>query len=117
MARKRFGQNFLHERGVIDRIVTAIDPQADDALIEIGPGHGALTDPLLARVNRLRVIEIDYDLIAALEARAIREPRLHVIAGDALTMDYAAISAEAGAVNPDAILRLRLLQEAPDHRS
>ena len=97
MARKRFGQNFLHERGVIDRIVTAIDPQADDALIEIGPGHGALTDPLLARVNRLRVIEIDYDLIAALEARAVREPRLHVIAGDALTMDYAAISAQAGA--------------------
>ena len=96
MARKRFGQNFLHERRVIDRIVAAIDPQPADPLIEIGPGHGALTDPLLALVERLRVIEIDRDLIAALNARAANEPRLEVIAGDALAIDYGAIAQAAG---------------------
>ena len=96
MARKRFGQHFLHERGVIDRIVSMLAPATDDALVEIGPGQGALTTPLLARVERLSVIEIDRDLIAELEARAAQDPRLEVIAGDALRIDYAALAKRRG---------------------
>ena len=64
MARKRFGQHFLHERGVIERIVRLLDPAADDRLVEIGLGEGALTRPLLERVNALSVIEIDRELAA-----------------------------------------------------
>ncbi|MDA3922419.1 MAG: 16S rRNA (adenine(1518)-N(6)/adenine(1519)-N(6))-dimethyltransferase RsmA [Salinisphaera sp.] len=96
MARKRFGQHFLHEKNVIDRIVAAVAPQADDRLVEIGPGQGALTDPLLARVARLSVVEIDRDLIALLEQRAASDPRLDVIAGDALRVDYADLAARRG---------------------
>ncbi|ERJ18017.1 Ribosomal RNA small subunit methyltransferase A protein [Salinisphaera shabanensis E1L3A] len=96
MARKRFGQHFLHERGVIDRIVSMLAPAADDALVEIGPGQGALTEPLLERVDRLSVIEIDRDLIAELESRAARDSRLEVIAGDALRIDYAALAERRG---------------------
>ncbi|MES1949722.1 dimethyladenosine transferase [Salinisphaera sp. S4-8] len=97
MARKRFGQHFLHERGVIDRIVRLLAPAAEDALVEIGPGQGALTTPLLEHVQRLSVIEIDRDLIADLEARAARDSRLDVIAGDALRIDYAALAERRGA--------------------
>lgn len=96
MARKRFGQHFLHERGVIDRIVAAVNPEPDDHLIEIGPGQGALTDPLLACVHRLRVIEIDRDLIARLSQRAATDSRLEVVAGDALRIDYAELARAAG---------------------
>jgi len=96
MARKRFGQHFLHEQDVIQRIVSRLAPNADDRLVEIGPGQGALTTPLLERVNRLSVIEIDRDLIAALHRRALNEPGLDVIAGDALRIDYTALSQRLG---------------------
>jgi 16S rRNA (adenine1518-N6/adenine1519-N6)-dimethyltransferase len=96
MARKRFGQHFLHEQGVIDRIVSLVGPRADDALVEIGPGQGALTTPLLDRVERLSVIEIDRDLLAKLDRRAAADPRLDVIAGDALRIDYAALAQRRG---------------------
>ncbi|RJS94002.1 16S rRNA (adenine(1518)-N(6)/adenine(1519)-N(6))-dimethyltransferase RsmA [Salinisphaera sp. Q1T1-3] len=96
MARKRFGQHFLHERGVIDRILSAIAPAPDDHVVEIGPGQGALTTPLRACLDRLEVIEIDRDLIAELEQRAAQDPGLSVIAGDALTVDYAALAEAAG---------------------
>ena len=96
MVRKRFGQHFLHEKTIIDRIVSAVSPQSDDRLIEIGPGQGAITRPLLDQVARLSVIEIDRDLIAELEARAATDPRLEVIAGDALRLDYAALAARRG---------------------
>lgn len=96
MARKRFGQHFLHEQGVIDRIMSLLAPDADDALIEIGPGQGALTTPLLDRVKRLSVIEIDRDLLAEWNTRAASDPRLDVIAGDALRVDYAALSERRG---------------------
>src|SRR6266853_3530835 len=66
--RKRFGQNFLVDRHYIDRIIAAVDPAPDDNVVEIGPGLGALTRPLLERVNRLAVIEIDRDLAARLSA-------------------------------------------------
>lgn len=96
MARKRFGQHFLHEQGVIDRILSMLSPAPDDALVEIGPGQGALTTPLLDRVARLSVIEIDRDLVADLHARASTDTRLDVIEGDALRIDYAALAAERG---------------------
>ena len=67
--RKRFGQHFLHDRHIIQRIVDAIDPQKDDPLVEIGPGLGAITQPLLARVDRLEAIEIDRDAIAHLQSQ------------------------------------------------
>jgi 4-hydroxythreonine-4-phosphate dehydrogenase len=66
--RKRFGQHFLHDAGVVARLVAAIRPAPDDPIVEIGPGEGALTTPLLEHVRRLEVIEIDRDLAARLRA-------------------------------------------------
>ena len=62
-ARKRFGQNFLHDDYVIEQIVNAINPQNGENLLEIGPGLGALTDPVCERVNALTVVELDLSLI------------------------------------------------------
>jgi 16S rRNA (adenine1518-N6/adenine1519-N6)-dimethyltransferase len=86
--RKRFGQHFLHDAGVVARIVAAIAPGPDDCLVEIGPGEGALTGPLLERVRRLEVIEIDRDLAARLRD-AYAADRLVVHAADALSFDFA----------------------------
>lgn len=83
--RKRFGQNFLQDLSVIENILGAIHPQPQDNILEIGPGLGALTKPLLQRVERLRAIEIDRDLQAWL---ATLSPKLTLIAADALTIDY-----------------------------
>ena len=90
--RKRFGQHFLHDPYVLSRIVAAIAPQAGDALVEIGPGEGALTRPLLERVPQLTAIEIDRDLAAALAAEYPPE-RLKVIVADALDYDFSALPA------------------------
>lgn len=90
--RKRFGQHFLHERAVIDRILLAIDPQPDDRLVEIGPGEGALTVPLLARAGRLTAIEIDRDLAPRLPELAAGVGDLTVIEADALTVDFRALA-------------------------
>jgi 16S rRNA (adenine1518-N6/adenine1519-N6)-dimethyltransferase len=91
-ARKRFGQHFLTDRVAIDSIVDAIAPQAGDAMIEIGPGLGAMTTPLLARCGRLTVIELDRDLAARLR----QQPALDVIEADVLNVDFAALAAAAG---------------------
>ena len=91
VARKRFGQNFLVSPGVIAKIVDAIHPQADDTLVEIGPGLGALTEPLLARLDHLHVVEIDRDLIARLRERFPPE-RLTIHEGDALAFDFASLA-------------------------
>lgn len=94
-ARKRFGQNFLHDAGVIEHIVEAIDPQPQEALVEIGPGRGALTEPLLAACGHLDAIEIDRDLAALLHERFGRAGlTLHV--ADALEFDFAALAALRG---------------------
>ncbi len=88
--RKRFGQNFLVDDGIIDSIVGSIAPQRSDNLVEIGPGLGALTAPLLARLDRLHVIEIDRDLIAQLRERyAAANVTIHE--GDVLNFDFAAL--------------------------
>jgi 16S rRNA (adenine1518-N6/adenine1519-N6)-dimethyltransferase len=88
--RKRFGQNFLVSPGVVAKIVDAVAPQPADHLVEIGPGLGALTTPLLERVDRLHVVEIDRDLIARLRANASPE-KLIIHEGDALAFDFSAL--------------------------
>lgn len=88
-ARKRFGQHFLTDEGVVDAIVRAIAPSADDAMVEIGPGLSALTEPLLRAVTRLTVVELDRDLAARLRTRH-DESRLRVVEGDALNVDFSA---------------------------
>jgi 16S rRNA (adenine1518-N6/adenine1519-N6)-dimethyltransferase len=89
-ARKRFGQNFLVSPGIVRRIVEAIAPRPGDLVVEIGPGLGALTAPLLERVERLHVVEIDRDLIARLK-EAWPPERLAIHEGDALEFDFAAL--------------------------
>ena len=91
VARKRFGQHFLHDPGVIQRIVAAIDPRPDERLVEIGPGLGAITLPLLARLPELHAIEIDRDAIRHLRSVTQESPALHLHEGDALEFDLAAL--------------------------
>lgn len=90
-ARKRFGQHFLHDPGVLARIVGAIDPQPGQRIIEIGPGTGALSRPLLERCRRLEAIEIDRDVIPELQRRCAGAGQLVVHQGDVLEMDIAAL--------------------------
>jgi 16S rRNA (adenine1518-N6/adenine1519-N6)-dimethyltransferase len=90
VARKRFGQNFLVDQGIISGIISAIDPKRDDVVVEIGPGLGAITEPLLARLEHLHVVEIDRDLIARLKKQHTRE-RMTIHEGDALAFDFASI--------------------------
>ena len=85
--RKRFGQHFLHERGVLERIVNAVAPSKDDLIVEIGPGEGALTAPLLERVAKLEAIELDRDLASSLAAR-FPPWKLTVHCADALEFDF-----------------------------
>jgi len=92
VARKRFGQHFLIDGAVIDAIVDAIDPKPGDALVEIGPGLGAMTDPLVARGAKLTVIELDRDLAERLR----RRPELDVIEADVLQVDFAALAQRRG---------------------
>ena len=88
IARKRFGQHFLIDAGVIDQIVSAITPQAGQAMIEIGPGLAAMTQPLMERLGQLTVIELDRDLAHRLRAR----PQLQVIEADVLKVDFALLA-------------------------
>jgi 16S rRNA (adenine1518-N6/adenine1519-N6)-dimethyltransferase len=90
VARKRFGQNFLIDQGIIGAIVSAIDPKRDETVVEIGPGLGAITEPLMARVDHLHVVEIDRDLIARLKKQHSPE-RMTIHEGDALAFDFASI--------------------------
>ncbi|HUH39363.1 MAG TPA: 16S rRNA (adenine(1518)-N(6)/adenine(1519)-N(6))-dimethyltransferase RsmA [Castellaniella sp.] len=89
-ARKRFGQHFLHDEAFIDAIVRAIDPQAADCMVEIGPGLSALTRPLLAHLDQLQVIELDRDLATRLRHEWPAH-RLQVHQGDALDMDFSSL--------------------------
>ena len=87
--RKRFGQHFLSDGLLIAEIVDAIAPEKSQTLIEIGPGLGALTLPLLERVDHMTVVELDRDLIVRLQ----RDPRLNVVGADVLTVDFTALAA------------------------
>jgi 16S rRNA (adenine1518-N6/adenine1519-N6)-dimethyltransferase len=97
--RKRFGQNFLHDAGIINRIVSSLTPQRHDHYVEIGPGHGAITQPLAAQVNQLDVIEIDHDLAAELQAQLWFD-KINLHCADALKFDFNTIA------NPPNLLRL-----------
>jgi len=89
IARKRFGQHFLSDGGIIDAIVHEIAPQPGDAMVEIGPGLAALTQPLVERLGRLTVVELDRDL-----AKRLRDhPQLNVIESDVLKVDFAELAA------------------------
>ena len=88
IARKRFGQHFLTDGSVIEAIVAAIAPESGDAMIEIGPGLAAMTQPLVERLGRLTVIELDRDLAARLRGHA----SLEVIESDVLKVDFAALA-------------------------
>lgn len=103
--RKRFGQHFLHDPAVIERIVTAIRPSPGERLVEIGPGEGSLTLPLLAHGARLTVIELDRDLARRLAARPEAGSTLEVIEADALKVSLADLAASGE--------RLRLVGNLP----
>ena len=87
--RKRFGQNFLQDQNIINKIITAIAPQPDDQVIEIGPGRGALTLPLLEQLNQLHVIEIDRDLVSWWQQKQLPNLQLHQL--DALKVDICSL--------------------------
>lgn len=93
VARKRFGQNFLVDSGVISAIVSAINPLRADTVVEIGPGLGAITEPLMVRLDHLHVVEIDRDLIARLRKQHTPK-RMTIHEGDALAFDFASIGRE-----------------------
>ncbi|MFT3761850.1 MAG: 16S rRNA (adenine(1518)-N(6)/adenine(1519)-N(6))-dimethyltransferase RsmA [Pseudoxanthomonas sp.] len=93
-AKKSLGQHFLHERGFIDRIVLAVDPQPGDRLVEIGPGQGAITFPLLDRHGELTVIEFDRDLIFPLTEAARAHGTLEVIHRDVLQVDFGKLASD-----------------------
>ena len=101
-ARKRFGQHFLVDLAVIDAIVRAVDPTPDQALVEIGPGLGAITRPLVERAGRLVVVELDRDLAARLRGW----PNVEVVQDDVLRVDFAALAVTAGQ-------RLRIVGNLP----
>jgi 16S rRNA (adenine1518-N6/adenine1519-N6)-dimethyltransferase len=90
-ARKRFGQNFLHDAGVIHRILRAIHAREGERMLEIGPGQGALTEGLLDSGAQLDVIELDRDLIPLLTAKFASEPRFQLHQGDALKFDFSSL--------------------------
>ena len=101
--RKRFGQHFLSDLAIIDGIVDEIAPQPGQPMVEIGPGLAALTQPLVERVGRLTVIELDRDL-----ARRLREhPQLNVVESDVLKVDFTALAQSLG------VPRLRVVGNLP----
>ena len=103
-AKKSLGQHFLSDRHYIDSIVRAVNPKPDDLLVEIGPGQGAITFPLLRRHGRLTVIEFDRDLIAPLTAAAEGVGALTILNRDVLSVDFAELAGDG---------RIRLVGNLP----
>jgi len=94
-AKRRFGQNFLVDRGVVDRIVNAVSPRADETIIEIGAGRGALTTRLLEKTGRVVAIEFDRDLVPILREKFSAASNLVLLEADALSTDFCAVIAPA----------------------
>lgn len=90
--RKRFGQHFLHDKGIIERIVQSINPQASDIIVEIGPGEGVLTHRLSAGCQQFHAIEIDRDLANSLNQHYAQDSRVQIHLGDALKVDICSLS-------------------------
>jgi len=99
-AKKRFGQNFLNNEMVIEKIVDAINPEPTDNLVEIGPGLGALTEPVVERAGELSVVELDRDLAHRLRHHPFLAPKLTIFEADALSFDFASL------IKPDQPLRI-----------
>ena len=95
VARKRFGQNFLHDKYVLSSITEAIAPSPDDTMVEIGPGLGAMTEQLMRTLKMMHVVELDRDLVARLE-KTYNPAKLTIHAGDALKFDYGSIPVPEG---------------------
>lgn len=93
-ARKRFGQNFLQDTNIIHQIIMAISPQPSDQLVEIGPGQGAITEPLLASQCSLDVVELDRDLVDRLAKQFSDAERFTLHSADALEFDFSSLSKE-----------------------
>ncbi len=94
--RKRFGQNFLTDQIIIDRIVSAIQPQPDQAIVEIGPGLGALTEPVCAQINHMTVIELDRDLAYRLANISLFKNKLTIYQKDATKVNFDKIAKRTG---------------------
>jgi 16S rRNA (adenine1518-N6/adenine1519-N6)-dimethyltransferase len=117
IARKRFGQHFLTDGGIIDAIVQAIDPKPGQPMVEIGPGLAAMTQPLVERLGHLTVIELDRDLAQRLRAH----PQLTVVESDVLRVDFSQLRAtlQASYAPPDGVpaapvlRRLRVVGNLP----
>ena len=114
LPRKRFGQNFLVDNQIVNRIIATISPKKSDNIVEIGPGMGALTFPLLKHLDHLNVIEIDRDLISLLKSKNLE--KLTIYEADALKFDYGQISNNLRIVgnlpyNISSALLFRLLSE------
>jgi 16S rRNA (adenine1518-N6/adenine1519-N6)-dimethyltransferase len=96
-ARKRFGQHFLRDTSVVDRIVRAFDPQPTDTVVEIGPGEGVLTRALAGQVRTLHLVELDRDLVVQLQ-QTFPPPVAAVHSADALRFDFAALAPAGGKI-------------------
>ena len=107
--RKRFGQHFLSDKGIIDGIVDAIAPQAGQPMVEIGPGLAALTQPLVERLGRLTVIELDRDLALRLRLHG----QLEVIESDVLKVDFTQLAQDWRARVEQPALKLRVVGNLP----
>lgn len=117
-AKKRFGQNFLVDSDVINRIVDCIQPQTDDIMIEIGPGLGAMTRPLLARLNQLNVIELDRDIIPKLKRNCIvanqdNTHKLLINEADVLKFDFTRFFAEHAGLDLNTDKKIRIVGNLP----
>jgi len=117
-AKKRFGQNFLVDESVIKQIVDCIQPQADDLMIEIGPGLGAMTKPLLSRLDSLNVIELDRDIIPKLKkncqfADNANSSKLVVNEADVLKFDFAALHSQQAKLTGHDAKKLRVVGNLP----
>lgn len=111
--RKRFGQNFLHDQSIIGQIIDSIHAHRDDLMVEIGPGMGAITEPLLAEVDRLTVVELDTDLADSLRIRigANSNEGLTIVKANAMDVDYHQLFAQ---VNPQQLAKkMRIVGNLP----
>lgn len=96
-ARKRFGQNFLHDHGIIRRIIACIAPKKGQRIVEIGPGKGALTEGIISVTESMDVVELDRDLIPILKVNLFRYPELRVHEADAMKFDFSSL-AQTGSI-------------------
>ena len=91
-SRRRFGQHFLHDPGVIERVVAVVDPRPGQTIVEIGPGRGALTFPILRRCGEMHAVEVDRDLCEHLRRESQGAGTLHLVNEDALSFDFGALA-------------------------